>query len=119
MDDILGISLRRFVVTILAILALIFLFIEKPSFEDSRIITIISLLVVVYLSLVVILSLARRSDFIGIGGQVSVECSFGVLMLVYNISAVYAYSKSVSGLTLAALIMNLTVGALFILFSIF
>lgn len=114
MEGILGISLQRLIETILAILALVFFLIEKVSVLN--LIVLLTVFVVVYLLIVVLLTLARRDGAMSSGNQVTLECVFGVLLLLYSIVAL---NGSSSNLVLAAYIMDLIVGVLFLIFALF
>ena len=116
MDDIFGVSVKKIVETILAILAMVFFLIEKQKVLDPTYYVLLSIMVAVYLMLVVILGLARRGDLIGAGGMAGIECTFGVLLLLFNIVALGLVS---GGLLIAAAIMEIVVGALFLIFIVF
>lgn len=109
-----GISLQRLVETILAILALVFFLIEKV--DILQLLVLLTLFVVVYLVIMVVLTLARRDGALNSNGQVTLECVFGVLLLLYGIVALNGSSK---GLILGAHIMDVIVGVLFLLFALF
>lgn len=110
-----GVSLKRIVVTVLAVLAMTFLLIDAKYGALSYPV-LISIITVVYLGLVLVLGCARRGDMMGAGGQLGIECALGILLLLIEISTLE--SKN-SGLTIAGLIMNIIVGALFLVFAMF
>lgn len=114
MDGVCGISLQRIVEVVLAIVAMVFFLIEKMRALDP--VVLLSIMVVSYLVILVVLALARRDNMVGSAGQVGMETTFGVLLLFYNIAAL---DKSSEGLELAAYIMNVIVGVLFLLFALF
>lgn len=115
MDDIFGLSWKKLLETVLAILALIFILIDGTQSVHS-IIGLLAIMVVVYLCAVIILGIARRIDMIGAGSQIGMESSFGILLIIHTISTM---SRSHNTLLTVALIMDLIVGILFLIFLIF
>lgn len=118
-QEIIGISLKRIIETTLALLGMIFLLVEGHNALEQS--TLLSIMVVVYLLIIVILNLANRNNTFGAGGLVAMECVFGVLLLMYNIQELggKGRSSSGSGLSTAAYIMEIVVGAMFLIFSLF
>lgn len=114
MDDILGVSVKKFVEIILAILALVFLLIEKMPMGQNLILAIVA---VVYLLIVVILALARRSDMFASAGMLSIEAAAGLLMVIWYTTALIAGGQST--LMIVAYVLDLIVGALFLMSSLF
>lgn len=110
-----GMSLKRLIITILAVLSMVFFLIEKVS--ALELVCLLTIMVAVYLSIMLILGAARRSDSIGAGGLLTMDVTFGVLLLLYNIANLGQGGQS--GLVLAATIMNVIVGSLLLIFAIF
>lgn len=116
MDDIMGVSIKRLVTSVMAILALVFILIDGSP-KISTIVGLMMLMVVIYLVLVLILSFARRIDMVGAGGLIAIECTFGILLTVWMINALVEGNNT--GLRTAAYVMDLIVGILFLLFIMF
>lgn len=116
MDDIFGLSWKKLLETVLAVLALIFILIDGKIAPNQQM-GLLAILVVVYLSLVIILGIARRIDMLGAGGQIAMESAFGILLIIYTI--VQMGEDKGGSLTIAALIMDLIVGIMFLIFIIF
>lgn len=110
-----GMSLKRLIMTILAVMSMIFFLIEKVSALD--VVCLLTIMVAVYLLIMLILGAARKSDSIGAGGQITLDVTFAVLLLLYNIPPLGRGGQS--GLLLGATIMNIVVGSLLLIFAIF
>lgn len=124
MDDIMGISLKRLVATILAVLAMIFLLVDKHKATEP--ITLLSIMVATYLIITVILAVARKGDMIGASGSVGMECAFAILLFMFDIRQLGegrsfdgSHDSSHGGLTTAALIMNIIVASIFAISALF
>lgn len=112
--DVLGISWKKAVEFVLTLLAVIFFIVEKANMIE--ILPLLTIIVLVYLCLVIFCILNRRIDSFGLGSQIALESTLGVLLLLYSI----AYLKEAKeGLMIAAVIMDIIVGAMFVIFIIF
>lgn len=114
MDDFMGVSSKKIIELVLAILALVFFAISTGVKFDVPL-HVLTVVVVVYLALVVLMACARREIF---GGGVSaLECAAGLMLLVHSIVGLSGGSRD--GLYLAAIIMDLILGVLFLIFVIY
>lgn len=112
--DVLGVSWKKAVEIVLTILAVIFFIVDKQNMTES--LPLISIMVLVYLCLVIFCALNRRADSFGAGSQIALESVFGVILLWLSIQQI---GKAKEGLDIAAVIMDMIVGAMFLLFTIF
>lgn len=114
MDGYMGLSLQKIVETVLSILAMVFFLIEKQDALATFV--LLTIMVVVYLLIVILLCLSRRDGMLASSGQMALECTFGVMLLLTCITAM---RDSHSTLVLVGIIMDIIVGVLFLLFAMF
>lgn len=103
-----GLPLQLIVEAILSILAMVFLLVD--GIPASSQLVLLTIFVTIYLVFIVIWILVRSAGAIS---AATLECIFGVLLLLANIAAV---SGGGSGLAVAGCIMNIFLGALFMVF---
>lgn len=113
MDSIFGLSMQKIVEALLGILAMVFFLIAGRNALDEAV--LLSIIVAVYLIVVVLLTCARRDNMLN-SNVVGLECSLGVLLLLCNIALL---KTSMTTLVLIGVIMEIVLGALFLIFAIF
>lgn len=110
-----GISLKRIIETILALCAMIFQIIEGVRATSD--VLQLTIMVVAYLLLIILLSLIKRGD-LNSAGMAAIESTFGVVLLMFNIQSISS-GYNPETLLLCAYIMNIVVGAMFLVFNLF
>lgn len=112
MGDLAGMSVKRLIVTVLAVLGLIFFIAAKESAKLSFF--MINIMVTVYLLVILLMSLLGKSD--SSNNLTALDAAFAVELFITTLPWIVIFD--VTGWTLAAMIMNLCVGSLLILFLV-
>lgn len=110
-----GISLKKVVELILAILGLVLHLVSKERSDREQLVFITIIITLVYLSLVIIMACTRR-DITGTGSQ-AIECAAGMMLMVLCIASIVG--KRGDGTYIAAMVVDLILAAIFLIVAIF
>lgn len=104
MDDILGIPWRKLIEFILSMVIFIVGIIEKKAIS-SETVELISLVIFIYLAIIVILCIARKSDLISGIAVVATDIALGYALLINTMPNFVGNFKKIASLILAMIMI--------------